>query len=329
MLAPAVGLSFYLYLFMLAAGGGMLLGRVDADVLAIADERYRGRIFSLKAVAFAACTLISLIWISEGMSPQEKFTLMHWTPRVMLWMVPLVFVLSWLVDVDIWSNRFEMSAPTFLQRMQFKCARLLLLCWVKVHFRFTVEGAEKVPKTGPVILAANHGSFLDPIFLGCAVPRMVQYLMYSSYYKSLAHPIFRFLTAIPVDEKKHLQALKIVVHSLKQGRCVGIFPEGMVATEKKLNPPQGGVIFLAQHSGAPIVPAAIKGNWDAMPRGVIFPRFKKVTVVFGDPFVVPKDISKKEAIEMGYKLMAAIAALLGVPPPERPAEQAKDAGGSV
>ncbi|HLX60927.1 MAG TPA: MFS transporter [Planctomycetota bacterium] len=321
--AVAAPASFYPLLFALALGGGMLLGRVDADVLAISDERYRGRVFAIKAVCFAACTLASLIWVNEAMVPVQKFELMHATPRVLLWLSPLVFIFAWLVDTAIWSHHAEVSAPNFRRRMQFKLCRFISWCWLKLHFRFTVVGAEKVPLDGPVILVANHGSFLDPLFLGVAAPRMTQFMMYRSYYESAMHPLFRWLSCIPVDENKHLQALKTGVASLEKGACIGIFPEGQVAYEKKLYPPQGGAIFLAQRSGAPIVPMAIKGDWDVLPRGARFPKFKKVTAVFGEPFTVPRNLSKQETAEVTRKMMAAIAEMLGVPPPEEQPEPAE------
>ena len=311
----AAAWSFQPLLFILGFGGGSLLGRVDADVLSVADERFRGRILALKAVCFAAGTLGSLIWIGESMTPEGKFALIWWMPRILLWSLPLVFILAWAVDAAIWAHRAEFGPPTFRDRMQFKFCRSILWVWMKLQFRFTVIGADKVPKSGAVILAANHGSFLDPIFMGCACPRMVQYLMYSSYYTSFAHPIFRFLSAIPVDEKKSLMALRTGVASLEKGCCIGVFPEGQVAREKKLNQPQGGALFLAQRSGATVVPVALKGNWDAYPRAAKFPRFKKVTVIFGAPFVVKKDATKQEVAAAAEGMMAQIAGMLGVAAP--------------
>src|SRR5205085_1944337 len=103
----------------------------------------------------------------------------------------------------------------------------------------------------------------------------------------------------------------------EKGCCLGIFPEGHVSEQRKLSPAQGGVIFIAQRTGAPIVPAAIRGNWDVLPRGAKFPKFKKITVVFGEPIVVKKDASKQEAAAAADLLMARIAEMLGVPPPEK------------
>ena len=311
---------FYPLLLMMALGGGMMLGRVDADILAIADERYRGRIFSVKAVAFGICTLATTYFLSEQFSSAQKGIVINALPSLILWSLPMVFVFAWLVDVAIWSHHTDIPAPNLRMRIQFQLCSIITLIWVKIHFRYSTVGAEKVPKTGGMILVANHGSFLDPILLGSGCPRMVQYMMYTSYYTSIMHPIFRWLSAIPVDEKKNLQALKTGVASLEKGACLGIFPEGLVAYEKKMYPPQGGAIFLAQRSGAPIVPVALKGDWDALPRYAWFPRFKKVTAIFGDPFTVPKNLSKPELAELTQKMMATIAGMLGIPPPEMPAQ---------
>ena len=316
---------FFPFLFMMALGGGMMLGRVDADVLAIADERYRGRIFALKAVAFGICTLLTTYFLSERLSPEEKAAVIAVLPKIILWSLPFVFFFAWLVDAAIWRSYTDIPAPNFRMRMQFRLCSIFTLIFVKTCFRFSTVGTEKVPKTGPVILVANHGSFLDPIFLGSGCPRPLQFMMYTSYYTSIAHPIFRWLSAIPVDEKKNLQALKTGVASLEKGACIGIFPEGLVAYERKLYPPQGGAMFLAQRSGATVVPVALKGNWDAFPRYAKFIRFRKVTAIYGEPFTVPKTLSKPELAETTRKMMESIANMLGVPPPEMPApEKAAD-----
>ena len=320
---------FFPFLLMMAVGGGMMLGRVDADILAIADERYRGRIFALKAVAFGICTLATTYYLSEQLSPAAKGAVIAMLPKIILCLLPLVFVFGWLVDAAIWRNYNEIPAPNLRMRMQFGLLAILSLILAKLLFRYSTVGANKVPKTGPVILVANHGSFLDPILLGAGCPRMVQYLMYTSYYTSIAHPIFRWLSAIPVDEKKNLQALKTGVASLQNGSCIGIFPEGQVAYEKKLYPPQGGAMFLAQRSGATVIPVALKGNWDAFPRAAKFPSFKKITAIYGEPFTVPKGSSKEEVAKISAKMMESIAAMLGVPPPDMSAPYKPGDGAKV
>src|SRR5205814_5583182 len=139
--------------------------------------------------------------------------------------------------------------------------------------------AKNVPEAGGVVIAANHGSFIDPLLLSCATDRLIQYVIYSSYYRSLAHPFFRFLRCIPVDEHDQLGALRAGVRSLKLGACIGIFPEGEVSADGKLHPPMRGALFLAQRSGAAVIPAALKGDYQALPRGAWIPHATQVTPI--------------------------------------------------
>ena len=75
-------------------------------------------------------------------------------------------------------------------------------------------------------------------------------------------------------------------------------------------------MFLAQRSGALVIPVALKGNWDALPRYAKFPKFKKITAIYGEPFTVPKTASKQEVADISKKMMEQIAGMLGVPPPD-------------
>jgi 1-acyl-sn-glycerol-3-phosphate acyltransferase len=123
-----------------------------------------------------------------------------------------------------------------------------------------------------------------------------------------------------------LGALKAGIHSLEQGACIAIFPEGTVCADGKLQPPERGALFLAQRSGATVVPVAICGNHAAWPRQAKLPRFSKIKLIVGEPFVVPKDLSKKEMAEMTDKLMRDLAMLLKVDPPPSTADKIKDRG---
>jgi 1-acyl-sn-glycerol-3-phosphate acyltransferase len=315
----------YGVLFCLGLGGGLTLGRVDADVLAVTDARIRGRIFSLKSMAFAATILATMLLITEaGLSDEQTAKLARWMPRILFMLLPVAFIFSWIIDVAMFAEKGDSELPGPLHRFGYAALRWTSKMMFKVFFRYEVIGAENIPASGPVIVAANHASFLDPLFLGCGMKRIVQYIMYSSYYRSLAHPIFRFLRTVPVDEKGPLAALKAGKRSLDKGAVVGIFPEGRVAPDGILQEPQGGFVFLAQRSGAPIVPVAIKGNYDAFPRRAWLPRFKKVTIIVGKPIPVSKNLSKHETAEMVDRLMGEIAAMLGVPPPPRTADKLKE-----
>jgi 1-acyl-sn-glycerol-3-phosphate acyltransferase len=317
---PDGGAPLYIYPVMLAIGlgGGSILGRVDADVLGMTDENMRGRVFSIKAMAFAGVNLFVTWYLSmAGLSDAQKGEVALWMPRVFLIMLPLAAVFAWFVDIAIWAKRGDTDLPGPIHRAGYALLRFTSRTIFKILFRYEVIGAENIPSQGPVVLCANHASFIDPLLLGCSTHRIVQYIMYSSYYRSFAHPIFRFLRCIPVDERGGTAALKAGMRSLKQGACVGIFPEGHVSDDGKLQPAQGGVLFLAQRSGAPVVAVALKGNFAALPRGAWFPRLKKVTIIYGKPFTVSKDLSREQMAEAADKLMATLAEMLELEPPPK------------
>jgi len=321
------GVPYWLYpvMFVLGLGGGGLLGRVDADVLAITEGPMRGRVFSMKSLAFAATVLVTIVYLSVGrLSDAEKAALARWAPLVMFMLLPVAFIFAWLVDIAIWDRKRTTEPPRGVHWAGYVLARFILRCCIKALFRYEVVGREKIPLTGPVVVAGNHGSFIDPILMGCCTKRVVQYTMYASYYRSFAHPVFRFLRCIPVDEKSTLGALKANARSLSQGACVGIFPEGHVSVDGRLQQPKEGTLFLAQRAGAIVVPVAIKGNSRALPRGAWIPRLTKVTCYVGEPFTVGKDLSREEVAALGDRMMADLAAVLGLDPPPKTAGRNKE-----
>ena len=311
--------------FILGLGGGLMLGRVDADVLSIADDRMRGRVFSIKATWFTLA-LIGTMQLLTDSTPVQRHLITEWLGAgVMLCAFPAA-VLSWRVDIAIWADKGDTEVPSGLHAFGYTMARYIILLVFKIMFRYEVRGAGKVPQSGPVVLVANHASFIDPLFLGCCTPRNVQYIMHSYYYRSFAHPFFRFLRSIPVDEKNQLGAIKAGVRSLSQGACIGIFPEGHVTVDGQLQAPMSGALFIAQRGGAIVVPVALKGNYNAYPRHAWIPRFAKVTVIVGDPLPVPKDSSRKQVAELTDQIMGWLATNLELPPPPKSADKERERG---
>jgi 1-acyl-sn-glycerol-3-phosphate acyltransferase len=162
-------------------------------------------------------------------------------------------------------------------------AKAAVQAFARLTFRFRVIGAEKVPRTGGLLVVANHISNLDPPLLGVAVPRPISYMAKKELF---AMPILKqllpHLNAFPVDRQAGgTAALRASLRMLKEGRCVGIFPEGG-RNVTGTNEEKAGAAFLAAASGVPIVPAAIVGTRKLRP-------FARVTVVFGDPFTVERN----------------------------------------
>lgn len=158
----------------------------------------------------------------------------------------------------------------------------------RLAFRYRVIGREKVPRTGGLLVVANHISNLDPPLLGIGMPRPVSYMAKKELF---AMPILKQLlprlNAFPVDRQAGgTAALRASLRMLKAGRCVGMFPEGG-RNVTGTNEEKAGAAFLAAASGVPIVPAAIIGTRKLRP-------FGRVTVVFGDPFTVERNRQSDE-----------------------------------
>jgi 1-acyl-sn-glycerol-3-phosphate acyltransferase len=239
----------------------------------------------------------------------------------------VAFLLSWLVDCAIFSQRSGLEPPGLTERIAYRCGQTGSWLISKLYFRYTVVGSEKIPKTGAVLLAANHASFFDPFWLGCCTNRIVRYIMHSSYYRGIGHPFYRALATIPVDASGTLGALRAGKQVLEQGGVVGMFPEGHVSDDGQLQEPKSGALFLAQRGGATVVPVAIKGNTDAFPRWLKFPRPRKITVIITEPFTIPKDASREEVAAATDRAMEQIAQALDLPPPPKTkAERKRDHG---
>jgi 1-acyl-sn-glycerol-3-phosphate acyltransferase len=187
-------------------------------------------------------------------------------------------------------------------------------------FQLRVEGAERLPAAGPFILAANHHNYLDGVVLGVAVSRPIAFLVMPRVFRAtpLHPPFHRRIGSIPVAlERPDPGAIKRVLRVLDAGRVVGIFPEGPFSREGRLVRGQPGAAMVALRSGAPVVPAAIEGTYEAL-RGRRFylPRRRPLSVRFGEPifFGRPRHgrIARAEREEVTRRIMSEIAALLRV-----------------
>ncbi|HTW84989.1 MAG TPA: lysophospholipid acyltransferase family protein [Candidatus Sulfotelmatobacter sp.] len=164
----------------------------------------------------------------------------------------------------------------------------------KLLWGMRVVGAEHVPREGGLIVACNHVSNFDPPLLGAACPRPVSYMAKKELFAmpGLGWLISR-LGAFSVDRQAGgTAALRASLRMIKEGKCVGVFPEGgrNVTGDREA---KGGAAFLAAASGAPIVPAAISGTRHLRP-------FRRVTVTFGEPFHVQRNRqSDGDALEKG------------------------------
>ena len=207
------------------------------------------------------------------------------------------------------------------RRMGFTYAigRQIIRPLARVIYRPRVEGKANVPKSGPVIFASNHLSFIDSIAIPVAAPRPVHFLAKASYFDSPASRwFFTAIGAIPVQRgagQAALDALDQQRTLLEEGSTVALYPEGTRSLDGRLYKGRTGVAFLALQTGAPVVPVGLIGTDDVMPVGAKMPSLThRVTVKFGEPLDLahhgPASSGKARRLATD-EIMAAIHALSG------------------
>lgn len=177
-----------------------------------------------------------------------------------------------------------------------------------VGLRLKVEGTENIPKEGPLVIACNHLSLLDPPVLGTAATRKVHFMAKEELFVPVLGTIYKILGAFPVRRGgADRAAIKHGIEILESGQVLAIFPEGTRSKTGKLGKAQPGALMMASKAKATIVPACIIGT-DYKRHGRIWP---KVTVRFGKPIPFPQDavVSKELLLQLTDDMMQHIAAL--------------------
>jgi 1-acyl-sn-glycerol-3-phosphate acyltransferase len=162
-----------------------------------------------------------------------------------------------------------------------------------IYFRRQIFNAERVPNTGPVILAANHASYIDPPLVGSGLSRDINFLARESLFRfPIIGAILRSWNAVPVDrDGGGARGLKKIIERLHAGGGIVLFPEGTRTKDGHLQPAHSGVGLIVLKSDAPVVPVHLFGTFEAYGRSMKFPRPYRVAVKYG----VPLDFSKLRA----------------------------------
>ena len=182
-------------------------------------------------------------------------------------------------------------------------------------FELRVEGLERLPASGPYLVAANHHNYLDGVVLAAALPEPIAFLVMPRVWRATPlHPwLHRRLGSIPLQlERPDVGALRGALRALEGGRVVGIFPEGPFSVRGRLERGLPGVGLLAGRAGVPVVPAGIRGTYEALlgRRGYI-PRRHPLAVTFGSPRrFAPEGHGRNVRSSITQRIMDDIAALL-------------------
>ncbi len=192
-----------------------------------------------------------------------------------------------------------------------------LLKWVligpilKTIFRPRAEGADGVPAEGPAILASNHLSYSDWLFMPLVIPRRVTFVAKAEYFEGhgikgwLQRTFFSGAGQVPIDRsggRASEGALRTGLKILGSGDCFGIYPEGTRSHDGRLYRGRTGVARLALEAKVPVIPVAVVGTNVVAPPGKIFGHYTRPLVRFGKPL----DFSRYEGMESDRYILRAI-----------------------
>ncbi len=199
--------------------------------------------------------------------------------------------------------------------------RAFLTPFLMILFRPKVKGLRNVPINGPVIIASNHLSFSDSIFMPLVLPRKVTFLAKSEYFTSpgpkglLKKLTFLALGQVPVDRSGGRRSEAALITGLKvlsEGQCLGIYPEGTRSPDGRLYKGRTGIARLAMESGAPIIPVAMFNTEKIQPTGKVIPKVMRVKMVFGEPIYLKGDSTDLNLLRTATdELMSTLQKLSG------------------
>jgi len=215
-----------------------------------------------------------------------------------------------------------MTEPT-VQRMglSYHIGWSLFRCMYATYFHWHVAHEDRVPLQGPVILASNHASFLDPPLVGSPIRRPINFLARESLFRFPGvGALLRSWQAVPVDRDGGTgKGLKRILERLEQGGAIILFPEGTRTRDGKLQRAHAGIGLTVIKSTAPVIPCRVFGTYKAFGRHVIIPRPVGVKVMYGEPMLFTalraeaaqctKQRLKEIYQQVSDEIMAAIAKL--------------------
>ena len=182
---------------------------------------------------------------------------------------------------------------------------------LKALFRPWVRGMENIPTNGPVILASNHLSFSDSIFLPLQSRRPVVFLAKSEYFTgkgvkgALTRWFFKATGQVPIDRsggKAWEASLNTGLRVLAQGQVLGIYPEGTRSPDGRLFRGRTGIARMALESKVPVIPVAMIDTEKVQPIGRKLPRIRRIGIIVGEPL----DFSRFDGMEGDRVILRAV-----------------------
>lgn len=204
--------------------------------------------------------------------------------------------------------------------MLYEIAKPVVMGVVRVLWAPTISGTEHIPDQGPVILASNHQAYSDTVFLPGQVQRSVHFLGKSDIFSGgspvnrLVAAVMRGLRVMPVDRSggsASISAIGAGLAVLERGEVLGIYPEGTRSPDGRLYRGKTGVARFALATGAPIIPVAMRGAFEAQRGRRFFPRRRpRIHAVVGEPVDVETITAAMQGAEEAKILRAVTDAVM-------------------
>jgi len=194
---------------------------------------------------------------------------------------------------------------------------LLVFPLFRFLFRGSTQGLEHVPMEGPLVVASNHGSHLDPPLLGHALGRPVAFMAKAELFAiPLLGSVIRACGAYPVRRgASDREAIRTATAKLEEGWATGVFLDGTRQANGRVNNPLPGAALLAARSGAPLLPVAIVNSHRALGSGRIWPRLVPLQLRVGAPIPPPASRRRPDLDVTTALLKERINDLLELEPP--------------
>jgi 1-acyl-sn-glycerol-3-phosphate acyltransferase len=176
-----------------------------------------------------------------------------------------------------------------VSRVAYRTVRSIVVAFVRVYLRATIEGREHVPSSGPFVLAPVHRSYVDTPIASSVTKRRLRFMGKDTLWKR-RFPAWALSTlgGFPVTRgTADRQALQRCIEVLQSGEPLVLFPEGERKSGPIVQPLFDGAVYVAVKAGVPIVPVGIGGSERVMPKGARFVFPRKVHVIVGEPIDPP------------------------------------------
>ncbi len=185
--------------------------------------------------------------------------------------------------------------------------------FASLGLKFTIEGAENIPRTGGAVLASNHVGYLDFTFCGLAAQpskRLVRFMAKDAVFRHrVSGPLMRGMHHIPVDRDAGSAAFREAIRALKAGEVVGVFPEATISRSFTIKPIKNGAVRMAAATATPLVPMAVWGSQRVWTKGRprdFTGRGKAITMAVGEPWVPGKREDPAEHTALLAKRMSEL-----------------------